>query len=328
MFSRHHLAFVVSIALTAHLAACAKPAPPVGPRVRISSGPRGATYFILSDAIASAYNRATAQQAATAVESGGASSNIEEIEAGRAECGLATSDVAYPAYSEGTARVPAPHAHLRGVAVLFPNVLHIVSRTASVATLTDLPAARIVIATPGQPNSSRRGRATAAVLDVAREMAHRTTLPGNTTEMSLADAVAALKDGRADAGFFYGGYPFLPVTQLSDDIDLRFVEFDETAVSLVKERHLFFKPVVVPASTYRRQQSRVRTIAVDNLLVCRDDLPADLVYRLTRAVHDNVALFASIHPSGREINAEDGPSTPLPLHDGAARYYRERELFR
>jgi TRAP transporter TAXI family solute receptor len=96
----------------------------------------------------------------------------------------------------------------------------------------------------------------------------------------------------------------------------------------VKERHPFFKPVVIPASTYRGQHRQVRTIAVDNLLVCRDDLPADLVYRLTRAVHENVGLFASIHPSGREINAEDGPSTPIPLHVGAARYYRERELFR
>lgn len=310
-------------------AACSTPAPREPARLRISSGPRGATYFILSDAIASVYNRVTAEQAATVIESGGATSNIDAIEAGDAECGLATAGSTYPAYSEGTARIPSPHAHLRGVAVLFPNVLHVVAtRTSLISSLADLAQARIALATPSLPVPSRRAPLSMALLDVARGMAPGQMLHADTIELSLADAVAAVRAGNADAAFFSGGYPFQPVTQLADAIDLVFIEFDEAAVSLVKEQYPFFKPVVIPPGTYHGQARAVRTVAVDNLLVCRDTLPADTVYRLTRAVHESVAYFASIHPSGREINVEDGPSTPIPLHTGAARYYRERELFR
>jgi hypothetical protein len=85
---------------------------------------------------------------------------------------------------------------------------------------------------------------------------------------------------------------------------------------------------VIPADTYPGQSSPVRTIGIDNVLVCRDELTADLVYKLTRSLYEGLASIASVHEALRQINPENGAATPIPLHDGATRYYRERDLFR
>jgi TRAP-type uncharacterized transport system substrate-binding protein len=56
------------------------------------------------------------------------------------------------------------------------------------------------------------------------------------------------------------------------------------------------------------------------------DLPADLVYRLTLTLFEG-SNTSRPFTSARQINPETASATPIPLHEGAARY-RERELFR
>ena len=72
----------------------------------------------------------------------------------------------------------------------------------------------------------------------------------------------------------------------------------------------------------------MHTIGVDNLLLCRSDLQDELVYELTKRFFDALPRLASEQPSLRLMDFAQAPATPIPLHDGAARYYRERELFR
>ena len=62
-------------------------------------------------------------------------------------------------------------------------------------------------------------------------------------------------------------------------------------------------------------------------MICRTDLDERLVYNLTKQ------LFASLEGLSergalRSMDIDQAPATPIPLHDGAARFYRERELSR
>lgn len=149
-----------------------------------------------------------------------------------------------------------------------------------------------------------------------------------TIAIGMEDAVGALEQRRVDAARFYGGYPFRPVTEAAQRYPIHVVEFDDFASSLAKGRYPFFKPLVIPAGTYPGQANAIRTVAIDNVLVCRAQLPADLVYRLTLTLFRGLSSIASVHASVRQIDPENGAATPIPLHDGAGRYYRERELFR
>ena len=79
---------------------------------------------------------------------------------------------------------------------------------------------------------------------------------------------------------------------------------------------------------YPAHPRSVHTIGVDNMLVCSNDLDEDFVYELTKSLFNGLPALAAEQTSLRLMDVSQGPATPIPLHDGAARYYRERELFR
>ena len=66
----------------------------------------------------------------------------------------------------------------------------------------------------------------------------------------------------------------------------------------------------------------MHTLAVDRVMLCRADLDENLVYELLEA------YFADSPGTVPPTNFERAPATPLPLHPGALRYYRQRELSR
>ena len=61
-------------------------------------------------------------------------------------------------------------------------------------------------------------------------------------------------------------------------------------------------------------------------VVSSSKVPADTVYQVVKAVFDNFEEFKKLHPALAHLKPEnmvkDGNSAPL--HDGAARYYREK----
>jgi TRAP-type uncharacterized transport system substrate-binding protein len=62
--------------------------------------------------------------------------------------------------------------------------------------------------------------------------------------------------------------------------------------------------------------------------VCRRDLAETLVYDLTRLFFEALQPLAVSRRALRLMDVEQAPAAPIPLHEGAARYYRERELRR
>jgi len=64
-------------------------------------------------------------------------------------------------------------------------------------------------------------------------------------------------------------------------------------------------------------------VGFDMVVICREDLDEPLAYELTRDV-----LEAFPQMPAASTGLEEAPATPLPLHSGAARYYREWELIR
>ena len=68
----------------------------------------------------------------------------------------------------------------------------------------------------------------------------------------------------------------------------------------------------------------MRTVASPNVLVTREDIPEDVVYRITKVIWENLATLQEIHGATNDMRPEiaiDGLGAPL--HAGALRYYRE-----
>jgi TRAP transporter TAXI family solute receptor len=109
-------------------------------------------------------------------------------------------------------------------------------------------------------------------------------------------------------------------------VGIRLLPVEPDAVARIRADYPFFKPVVIPTGTYRGLERDLPTVGVDNLLVCRVGLDEELVYQMTRVFFNQLPALVRAHVAARQVSREQGPATPIPLHPGAARYYREQGL--
>ena len=105
---------------------------------------------------------------------------------------------------------------------------------------------------------------------------------------------------------------------------------DITGSSLLKLRvaYPFLRPATIPSGTYAGQTRSVQTVREDVLLLCRADLDDLAVHNLTKALFEVLPELAGRGDYLRSIDVRRAPATPIPLHPGAAWYYREQELSR
>ena len=137
-----------------------------------------------------------------------------------------------------------------------------------------------------------------------------------------------MQDRALDGGFIVASYPVAAITDARMTVGVRLLSLDPDAVERIEAAYPFFRPIVIPAGTYRGQAEAVGTIGVDNLLVCRAGLPDDLVYEMTKAFFDALPRLAETHVAAAGIDPVRAPTMAIPLHPGAERYYRERGLLR
>ena len=103
----------------------------------------------------------------------------------------------------------------------------------------------------------------------------------------------------------------------------RLLEIKGPEVDRLRVHYPLLRRTLLPRGTYPGQDVPLHTVGVDLLLVCRADLDTELVYELTRALFEEIPKHVR-----RQVDPHRAPATVIPLHPGAARYYREREMQR
>ena len=287
--------------------------------IRISAGAVGASFSSpMSVALEQVYNTLPNVSVRTVTRLG-SDPSIEMLERGDAEMAINFADVAYAAFTGGLPDHPVPFHRLRAVALLERQALQlVVSGKSPVRTTLDL-AGRT--ASLGSDRSASVLTATLVLnaygLDVGR--IRRET---SARRESLAD----LAGGELDAMFLLSTYPIDPVRQAVTE-GARLLPLAGPPIDRLIREYPFYSYVMIPRDTYPGQSQPVQTIGVNRILLCRADLSDEVVYTLTKALFDSLERPASPRARFRWLDAEGASATPSPLHAGAARYYRERELF-
>ena len=66
-----------------------------------------------------------------------------------------------------------------------------------------------------------------------------------------------------------------------------------------------------------------------NYLVTRAGLPNDEVYAITKAIYDHLDQLVAAHSAAKGIHLETAAKNlPVPLHPGAAKYFKEKGLLK
>jgi TRAP transporter TAXI family solute receptor len=250
--------------------------------------------------------------------SAGAVTNLEAIQRGDADLGFAFADVAYIAFVGRLDGATQPFDRLRGVAVLQLTPVHlVVGRDTGIHGVTGLRGRRVGVGPPGS------GTALTASL-ILRAFSIEPS--GVRTEaLPFNEAARRLVDGTIDAMFDNAIFPADSV-RTATSAGAQLLPLTGPPIERLRHEYPFLRVTVIPRHTYPGLATAVHTIGVDSVLVCRSGLDENLVYDLTRRFFDALPSLSSSQDALRFIDLEQAPATPIPLHDGAARYYREREL--
>jgi uncharacterized protein len=140
--------------------------------------------------------------------------------------------------------------------------------------------------------------------------------------------VPKLGRGELDAVFSANPVMLAAARAVNQTHPLRLLPIGRAVINRLRGSYPFLRPVTVAADDLPGQGHPVETLGAEWLLVCRSDLAEDLVYQLTREFFAQLPALARAHGEAALIDPEQAPATPIPLHAGAARYYREREVLR
>ncbi|MGV9402724.1 TAXI family TRAP transporter solute-binding subunit [Streptomyces sp. NPDC003667] len=252
------------------------------------------------------------------LNSAGSQENVQRLADGHADFTIAAAD-AVATYEQ---RHPEAAGRLRGVARLYDDYVQlIVPRDSDVESVADLRNKRVAT---GLPNSGVRLIAE-RVLEAAGIDPHKDITP---VSEGIDTGPARLAQGRIDAFFWSGGLPTKGLEGLARKGAFKFVPIDGELVAKLhagEEAGRYYRATNIPESAYARVQhgSTVATIAVSNVLMTRTDVDSRLTEWVTRTViksRDDIG--AHVH-SAQLVDLRTAIYTdPLPLQQGARRYYR------
>jgi len=299
--------------------ACREAEPSVPPtRVRFTTGTSGGGFRLLGDALAREYRTALPSVVIDIQPGGGSVSNVEAIQRGDADIAFAFADVAYTAFAGRLSNKPEPFDRLRGIAVLQLTPLHLMSGARSgIKNVMDLHGRRVGIGPPGS--------GTALTADLVMNAFNVDPASVSTITISFSDQADRLVAGTVDALFAIGSDPLESVAAATRS-GAMLIPLHGPIVEELRHQHPFLRRAIIPGGTYPGHPSSIETIGVDNILVCSSTLDESVVYGLTKILFEVLPTLATELRSLRLIDLEQAPATPIPLHEGAARYYREREI--
>jgi len=290
-------------------------------QLTVLTGGTGGSFYPLGEKLVRIYNNAVPGVSATAQSTVASIFNVRALQEGKADVAFAQADVSYLAYRGVLPHVESPHSRLRGMAVLWVNTVQlVVRRDSSFRRVSDLRGRRIGV------GSQDSGTEVAARMVIeGHGMNYRELTP---EFLSFSEVVARMKARALDAGFVVASYPVSAVAEMNTSFGVRIIPIQPSVVTHIRTQYPFMRAVTIPKNTYAGQSEDITTVGVDNLLICRADLPEQLVYRLTKSLFDSLPDLARTDGAAALMDPDQGPITPIPLHAGAARFYREREILR
>lgn len=273
----------------------------------------------LGAALADAYRKAMPDLSFETIPSSGAPRNLESLQRGEADVGFANADFAYLSYV-GHANQTPPFDRIRAIAVLLPTVVHVIVPPGSPVRTLEQLAGRSVAVGPF-------GSGTALTAQVLLEAFGVRSADVKARYLPYSDVAAAVARGDVDAAVVITGYPSESVMEATSR-GARLLEVAGPIVDRMRTQYPFFKVALLPSRAYPGLGHPVHTVSIDALMVCSASLDDVLVYRLTRVFFEVLPELAREVDALRGMDVAQAAATPIPLHDGAARYYRERELLR
>lgn len=252
----------------------------------------------------------------------GSFQNCQDVSTGEVDVAVATSDVVLNAYN-GTGKFAdiGKLDNLRVIGAVYTSVLSGVALKSSGLTyIHDLLGKRVAVG----PAASATENATLAAFGVMGIDSSNTSLEN----LGLGDGADSVGDGILDAAFGFAGLPIGGQLNLAATKEIQVLDMTQEEIDKVLAGNAAYIQTTIPAGTYTGQDNDANTFGVKCLIIVTADMDADLVYDLCKAMNEHTEELAAGNALLKDMTDPSFLCTqmPIPLHDGAQKYYSEQGL--
>lgn len=286
----------------------------------MGTGSPGGVYYPLGGGMSVVIQK-TVDGVRCAAESTGASvENCRLVGIGDTDMGMVMGSVGYNAF-KGNDPFEKEYP-LVALFQMYPAPEHIVTtKDSDIKTIQDLKGKKVSIDVPGSGCSTMaKAMLTEAGFDLEEDL--------KIANLSQSESVQALKDGNVDACFFNFAYPASAVMDLAATRDIVLVPVGEDLAEKILDKYPYYVQTTIPAGTYDGVEEDILCIGDSNLMVAHKDMDEDLAYKVTKAIFENVEqgkhALVDIHPIAKQLTPENAVKSPLDIHPGALRYFKEQ----
>jgi TRAP transporter TAXI family solute receptor len=304
----------LGVALACGLAAAL---PAAAQQVTFMTGPQGGSWIPLGGALKNLWEQAVPGLQIQQTPGAGIA-NVRGVDEGKAQIGFANSSTTVDGIA-GRAPYPKQVTKVCQVANLYPQYFQVAALTsANVKSLADLKGKTLVT----QPKGNTAEVLTGIVLKL-NGMSYDSLAKANF-QASYTDAVSLMKDGHVQVVTMGTTAPASALMDLASARDMQLVPVDDKTMDALKKENPGYNKLTIKAGTYPKQDKDVDVIGYSTHVIAACDLPEETVYKMTKAIAESVDTMAAVvKPITGLTPKAMAIDIGVPLHKGAARFYKE-----
>ncbi len=309
----------LSLAVTASCGRVQSAGTETSATIRMSTGFPSGNFRPFSEALIKGYAQLMPDVRIQQADTTGSLDNIQGLEDGAIDIGLSQAGIAYMAYNGRLRQSVRAMRGIRGIAILNSSAVQLlVGPRSRIRSIDELAGRRVGVGPDGSG---------AAV--IAHALLQGYFAPGVVHEVdaTVPQTISLLLRDEIDAAFTVSSVPNEDVKRMTD-AGARLIPIGGRRVDQLRTTYPFFRSEIIPPGAYRGLDTAVQTLSVDVVLLTRAGLDDAVVRRLTEGLFRMLPQLSAELPFLKGMTPERAPATPVPLHPGAALYYRERELRR
>jgi len=277
----------------------------------IGTASMGGAFYPVGQGISNLVTKYSGNFTMVPVVTGGAVENPRLVTLGDVDIAITNANLAYFA-SMGTAPFDRKY-DIQSVASLYPSVLHIATLAkSSIKSITDLKGKRVAL--------GPAGGGTIDILKAILEEYGMSLSDFTPSYLAYGDGFSEMSDGNVDAALALAGYPAAAVMQTVATNKISFIQLEPARMANIIRKYPYYSDITVAKDVYKTEEDAVM-IGVQNVLIVKRTLAEDTVYKITKAVFDNLPEFAAANANAKQISLVKASQVPIPLHPGAQKYF-------
>jgi len=282
--------------------------------VRWHAGGTGGTYFPLSGEFETTVENETEYDMEVSA-TGASVENVGSLGAGDADFALIQNDIAF--FAKNGTGIEAFEGNavesLQGVATLYPETIHIITRPgAGIESVSDMEGMRV--------NTGDLGSGTQVnALQILESAGGLTQDDFDEQNTDFTQAANQIQDGDIDAAFVVGGWPVGAVEELAQTADMGLLSMPDDERQAARDDASWFADDTIPGGTYEGVDEDIETVSVQAMIATREGYDAEIVENVTAAIFDNVGDLSIKTDFIGSDSAQDG--MPIEIHAGAEAYF-------